>query len=354
MEVALYDPGVGFFAAGGGAGRKGDFITSPEVGPLFGTVIAGALDTWWVELDRPDPFVVVEAGAGAGTLAAAMRGSGLQCAPALRYVMVERCDPLRARQAIAVPVEPPNSGFGTADDDDGERRTLPQSAPPGPVFTSLNEMPAGAFTGVIIANELLDNLPFHLLEQREGWEEVRVGEVGGRLVEVPVPAPADLSAEAQSLLPAADAGARIPLQHEAGTWLFDALSLVERGRVVVVDYADTTPSLALRSPLEWLRTYRSHRRGGGVLDHAGAQDITCEVAIDQLARVRQPTAERTQAEFLRAHGIEDLTSEARARWQERAHLGDLEALKARSRVGEAAALTDPAGLGAFRVLEWQV
>jgi hypothetical protein len=45
---------------------------------------------------------------------------------------------------------------------------------------------------------------------------------------------------------------------------------------------------------------------------------------------------------------------ARATWHERASLGDLDALKARSRVGEADALTDPSGLGAFRVLEWDV
>lgn len=44
---ALYTPGLGFYAGGGGAGRRRDFLTSPEVGPLFGTVIARALDSWW-------------------------------------------------------------------------------------------------------------------------------------------------------------------------------------------------------------------------------------------------------------------------------------------------------------------
>jgi hypothetical protein len=55
---------------------------------------------------------------------------------------------------------------------------------------------------------------------------------------------------------------------------------------------------------------------------------------------------------LRGHGLDDLVTEGRARWSERAHLGDLEAIRARSRITEADALTDPAGLGAFRVLEW--
>ncbi|MER3452968.1 MAG: hypothetical protein C4344_04775, partial [Acidimicrobiia bacterium] len=84
------------------------------------------------------------------------------------------------------------------------------------------------------------------------------------------------------------------------------------------------------------------------------QDITCEVAVDQLTAVRPPTADRDQAAFLRAFGIEELAAGARAVWRARAHLGDLEAVRARSRVHEAEALTDPTGLGAFRVLEWVV
>lgn len=365
MEVALYDPGVGFFTTGRGAGRKGDFITSPEVGPLFGTVIARALDTWWAELGWPDPFVVVDAGAGAGTLAAAVRGAAPECSGALQYVMVERSDSLRARQANAVPLEPPSGGFGAVDPDDEEQ---PRSASPaqgtGPTFTSLPELPARHFTGVVIANELVDNLPFHLLERRSGWEEVRVGETRGTLVKVPaggdpsplteilVPAPAALAAEAERLAPNTPVGGRIPLQLVARCWLERALSLVDRGRVVVIDYAGTTPSFATRPAMDWLRTYRSHQRSGSPLEHPGGQDITCEVAVDQLARVRQPDLNRTQFEFLRAHGIDVLAATARAAWHERAHLGDLEAMKARSRAGEAAALTDPTGLGAFHVLEW--
>ena len=69
MEAALYDPAHGFYATSGAAGRRGDFLTSPEVGPVFGAVIARALDRWWRDTGEPDPFVVVEGGAGVGTLA---------------------------------------------------------------------------------------------------------------------------------------------------------------------------------------------------------------------------------------------------------------------------------------------
>ena len=69
--------------------------------------------------------------------------------------------------------------------------------------------------------------------------------------------------------------------------------------------------------------------------------------------MRVSDEDRSQADFLRAHGLDDLVAEGRRVWAERAHLGDLEALQARSRVSEAEALTDPTGLGAFRVLEWR-
>jgi hypothetical protein len=57
---------------------------------------------------------------------------------------------------------------------------------------------------------------------------------------------------------------------------------------------------------------------------------------------------------LRDHGIEELVDAARQAWQERAAIGDLQALTARSRVSEGAALTDLTGLGAFRVVEWRM
>jgi SAM-dependent MidA family methyltransferase len=84
MDLALYHPELGFYASGGRAGRRGDFLTSPEVGPLFGAVVARALDGWWEEMDRPDPFVVVEAGAGSGMLARTVLLAKPACAKALR------------------------------------------------------------------------------------------------------------------------------------------------------------------------------------------------------------------------------------------------------------------------------
>jgi SAM-dependent MidA family methyltransferase len=376
LEVALYAPGTGFYESGGAAGRRhGDFLTSPEVGPLFGAVVARALDAWWREMGAPDPFLVVEAAAGTGVLAQAVLKAEPGCAKALRYVLVERSAALRRRQGERVRLEHPSLVLPPVDADTQE--PVPE-APPGPLCTSLAELPrVPGGRAVVLANELLDNLPFDLAERRDGvWFEVRVGLAtpdgaaasgitatpgvaavpaadARPLVEVLVPLDEARSALLDRLVPSPPEGARVPLQAAAAEWLRSALATAgARGRVVVLDYATTTADLAARPADEWLRTYRSHGRGSGYLDDLGAQDVTCEVAVDQLALVQAPASDRSQADWLRSHGLDALVDEGRRLWAERAHVADLAAIAARSRVTEAEALCDPRGLGAFRVLEW--
>ncbi|PZR79135.1 MAG: hypothetical protein DLM65_11405, partial [Candidatus Aeolococcus gillhamiae] len=235
MELALYHPVHGFYGQGHGAGRGGrDFITSPEVGALFGAVVARALDGWWRDLSAPDPFVVVEAGAGAGMLAASVLAARPACASALRYVLVERSEALRRLQLARLALEPSSLVLGPALGADPDE----PSAYEGPLVTNLCDLPVGPFVGVVLANELLDNLPFRLVERGSGqWDEVRVGR---NLGEVLVPAAPDLAAEADRLAPDAPDGGRIPIQRASGRWLRAATASLRRGRVVVFDYANTT------------------------------------------------------------------------------------------------------------------
>ena len=218
---------------------------------------------------------------------------------------------------------------------------------------SAAEMPHGQFTGVILANELLDNVPFRLAVFDGVWREAFVDVQQGRCVEVlgGVVEPPPVAAG-----PAVRHGARIPLQERAGAWVVDACSRLDRGRVVVLDYCTArTAQLAVQPWREWLRTYRGHGHGVHYLNDPGLQDVTTQVALDQLAAIAgEPDAVRAQAHFLQRWGIDALVEEGRRGWTEQAARPTLHAMKMRSRVSEAEALLDPTGLGAFTVLEWSV
>lgn len=355
MELALYEPGEGFFATGGGAGRGGaDFLTSPEVGPLFGTLVGEYLDRRWEALGCPDPFAVVEAAAGRGALAMAVLAASPRCRGALRYVLVERSDGLRRRQREFLAIGEPFEVLGPTPDAEDPWAPVPGRGI-GPLLCSLEDLPAEPVEGVVLANELLDNIPFRLVERQvDGWHEVRVTSVGGELRELTVPIDDAGAAHLDRLVPEALPGVRVPLQSAAGEWLRRALAMCRRGSVVAIDYTSATTEMAQRPQWDWLRTYRSHERGAGPLVAPGAQDITVEVAVDQLSLVRPPTRRSTQAEWLERLGIEELVDEGRRIWNEQAARPGLAAMRARSRIAEAEALVDPSGLGAFDVLEWDL
>ena len=336
MELALYREPGGFYASGRGAGRRGgDFLTSVEVGPLFGRLVARLADRCWEALGRPTDFTLLDAGAGRGTLARSVLAARPVCGVALRYVLVERSNSLR-----------------TAHDELLAR-------PPGPCVSveSRPDLPGAPITGLLLANELLDNLPCRLLERTAGgWAEVFVQAEGtdgaGNLVETLRPLPADVQATADALALDAPVGGRLPLATEAVEWVGRALAPLRRGRLVVIDYTDTSASLAARPPWEWVRTYRSGVRGHEPLRDAGSCDITVEVPLDQILAAHPGAEVCDQATFLASLGIDELVAEGRAVWHRRAAIGDLAALEARSRVHEAEALCDAAGLGAFTVMMW--
>lgn len=299
VEHALYDPGSGFYETGGRAGRRGgSFLTSVEVGPLFGAVIARAVDTWWLDAGSPDEWVVVDAGAGPGTLARAVLAARPACRSALRLVCVERSAAQRALH--------PDGTESTA--------TLPPHA------------------DVIVANELLDNLPFGMLERTDlGWTEVHITEDGGTDPDT--------------------GGTRVPVAAAAAAWVVDAhRRLRPGGRLVCFDYADTTAALAAQPWTEWVRAFAGQERVADPFIDPGSRDITVVVPHDQLPT---PATTWSQAAWLRHHGIETLVAEGRSHWEAHAASPDVAALRMRSRISESEALLDPGGFGAFWVGEWQ-
>jgi SAM-dependent MidA family methyltransferase len=141
-------------------------------------------------------------------------------------------------------------------------------------------------------------------------------------------------------------------------WLRDCAAALRRGRLVVVDYVATGAELLERGQAGWLRTYRDHGRGGAPLTNPGEQDVTIDVPYEYLVQAAERAGLRleldvTQAEWLSGLGLDDLVADARREWDARAHVGDLEAVRHRSRVSESAAVVDPAGLGAHRVLVFE-
>jgi SAM-dependent MidA family methyltransferase len=362
MEAALYDPDAGFFATTGRAGRAGgDFLTSVEVGSLFGALVSQAIDGWWDGMGRPDPFLVVDAGAGRGQLARDVLRAGPRCAPALRYVLVERSAALRATAAELLPLEPAELALGPAvpPEPDEEPVAVPGS---GPMVTALAELPAGPATAVVVANELADNLPFRIVERVSGgWVEIRVADTsspeatGQVFSEIALPADEGLAAAAARLVEGGDVppGARLPVPTGLSDWIRSAEAMLRRGVIVVIDYGAPVQELASRGQSGWLRTYRGQRRGGSPLDRPGSQDITADVPVEGLRRAAAAAGlavltETTQSGWLRSLGVDELVAEARAAWHGRAAT-DLAAIAARSRVHEAEALLDPAGLGGHRV-----
>src|SRR5207244_915286 len=149
MDAALYDPHDGFYSRPA-VGEGGDFVTSPHVSPVFGILLANQVEEFWQLLGRPDPFAVVEVGAGDGTLSRQVLGAlGPEIRASIRYAAVDRSP--AARESL---------------------RATDVS-----VAAELADV-AGPVVGCVLANELLDNLPFHrlrrtvrgLVELYVGWE----------------------------------------------------------------------------------------------------------------------------------------------------------------------------------------
>ena len=351
MGAALYGP-AGFYTNGGGAGRRRDYITSPETGPLFGAVVARALDTWWEDLGRPSPFMVAECGAGPGTLCRDILRAQPACAAELRYLLVDVAEPMRARHLThRLPLVAPSELLGQIDiTEDGDHVVARTQ---GPLVASVASLPDAALH-VVLANELLDNLPFDVARRgTDRWEEIRVDvDADGNFQPTRVDLDTGRDEVMCRLAPGAPAGATLPMPHAAVAWVGAThASLNARGRVVVIDYGATMSELATRDG-GWLRTYRGHERGRDPFAASGSCDITGDVAVDFVGLEHLASSVTTQREFLEEHGIGDLVADARRTWHEQAATGDLAALAARSRVGEADALLDPSGLGAFVVMQW--
>jgi SAM-dependent MidA family methyltransferase len=214
---------------------------------------------------------------------------------------------------------------------------------------SVEVFPDRTIHGIVLANELLDNLPFKLFVYDSKWMEAFVGlGADGKFVEV-----LRQVDDIPDILPkSAPLGSRAPIQVAASQWMLNVSQNLSRGRVLVFDYcSESTSEIAVRPWREWLRTYKDHERGVHYLIEPGSQDITTQVMIDQLILAVPQLSVTQQSEWLLTWGIDELVSEGGSYWEQHKSAPDIAAMKMRSRVNETQALTDRDGLGSFSVLE---
>jgi SAM-dependent MidA family methyltransferase len=298
MQQALYAPGTGFFVAGDRP--AGHFRTSVHASPLFASAVGRLLERVDAALGRPSAVDVVDVGAGRGELLGALAGA----VPA----------PLAARLRLtAVELAP-----------------RPVGLPPSIAWASSVPSPV---TGLLIATEWLDNVPLDVAMLDDSGTPRYVdtdGALGDQLSTVD----REWLERWWPLGPGLVAEIGGP-RDEA--WRA-AVSTVERGLAVCVDYGHLR---ADRPLLGTLTGYRHGRQVAPVPD--GDCDLTAHVAFDALATPRSTVLRQRDA--LRALGVSGARPPlALASTDPAAYLHGL------AQAGDAAELTDPAGLGGHRWL----
>lgn len=320
MAAALYHPELGYYSTLQGFGDEGDFVTSPEVHPLFGALLARQAREVWEWVQRPAEFRILELGAGSGALAAALLAAAHAEAPgfarAVRYQVLEIGPTLRRRQQARLRDEPV---------------TWPGEGDPN------SEAPH-----FVLANEVLDAQPVHRVVWREGGpRELRVGhDARGQFEWVEQPtAPAAVHQYFAGLGLPVPEDTIVEVNLGLHAWAADlARRLAGPGVALVLDYGYRARDL-LAHTRGTLLTYFRHQLGSDPLVRVGQQDISCHVDFTTLARAGHEAGLKvlgltSQAELLRNLGIGPYARALRADADRRA-------------VRE---LLDPAGLGRIQAL----
>ena len=311
MALALYSPG-GFYDHPP-VGEAGHFVTSPHVHPVFADLLRFALDELRQALGSPDPFPIVELGAGDGTLAQRLLDGFAEAGPvAVEYTAVEISPGARDRLA-GLPVR---------------------------VVERVEDLETDPVC--VFANELLDNLPFRrVIPTDDGPREIRVGAEGTTLVEI-------LVEPDEELLGRGERGTIIPT---GAIDLLDRLAPRIRGYLLLIDYGSDEPSAEAG-----VHGYREHRVLEDVLTDPGSRDITAGVDLGEVRSRAEAHGLRslgyvTQRAALGALGFErwdrgQLDRQAHALSSHRSE----EAIGAWQSRQRARTLVDPGGLGRLRWL----
>ncbi len=270
MELALYAPGLGYYSAGATKfGRGGDFITAPELSPLYSACVADALTPVLQQLGPDAQFMEIGGGSGAFAETALSKLLANDALPA-RYAILEPSADLRERQ----------------------RERLQERLPP--LLFELVEWLDGPiqepWNGVLFANEVIDALPTPRFTIRDGevFEEHVALDGEGRFLRADRPADPMLAAavrhvERQLPEPFAD-GYRSELLAQLPYWLQAVIGGMGDGAMLFVDYGYARAEYYQPQRRDGtLRAFRQHHLVEDVFAYPGLQDITASVDFTALA-----------------------------------------------------------------------
>ncbi|MBT8077273.1 MAG: SAM-dependent methyltransferase [Gammaproteobacteria bacterium] len=292
MQAALYAPGLGYYSSGTRKfGEQGDFITAPELSPLFSRVLAVQVSS---VISQTGSGSILELGAGSGVLAVDVmrRLAELDSLPE-RYCMLEVSPDLAERQRSYIAAELP-----------GEFSR----------FEWLDQLPV-AFDGVVVANEVADALPVERFTKSDaGIEQLRVAVADDGFAWLRAPAP-PLLAEAVEQLErylgqAFEPGFTSEISLALPAWIDDVCSCLARGFVFLFDYGVSRRELyAVDRTSGWLRCHYRHRVHDDPLILPGIQDLTTWVDFTAIAQAASDAGMSvagyvTQAHFLAGGGID--------------------------------------------------
>jgi len=216
METALYHPVCGYYCSSTERiGTTGDYLTSPEISPVFGALVARQIEELWT-LTPESPYTIVEFGGGNGKLCRDIL-SYLKSNPALynnlSYFIVEKNHTMRKTQNQ--PFDPKVTWVDSVD-----------LIPP--------------FSGCVISNELVDNLAVHQVIMQDELMEILVDYTDGVFVERLVPASIPLKDYFSELNISLPKGFRTEVNLDAKKWLREVASLLQSGYVITIDYGGTS------------------------------------------------------------------------------------------------------------------
>jgi SAM-dependent MidA family methyltransferase len=258
MAAALYDPAEGYYARPAGqVGRAGDFFTSVSVGPVFGRLLADHIAAWHRESGSPERWRIVEAGANDATLA---------------LDILAGLDALGCRGFDYVVVEP-LPGIAAAQRSRSGRIT---------VIGSSEELAGDPLPSYVLGNEVLDALPFRVIESDgRGWLEMGVT-VAGEDFAWTVLGPADPALVAG--LPIRPAGYRTEVRDNYRDFMAAMGRGMSYGRMLWLDYGfDRVDYYHESRSTGTLRTYSRHRAAEDPLASPGEIDITAHVDFTAVA-----------------------------------------------------------------------